>query len=174
MKQLLTAVAIMMVFAVAAVIAGHTEIKKLDAETTTETTTTTTTKIETTTTTETETVSKTTEIETTTETTTLNSLAEQGKFYIGRMYITGYTAEEGFPEGSATASGVGVQRGICAMNRFEMQELGISYGDYLYIEGLGRYQVMDCTADYITNTIDIWVPTNEEAYSITGYREVYR
>jgi len=32
------------------------------------------------------------------------------------MYITGYTAEEGFPEGSATASGYGVRSGYCALN----------------------------------------------------------
>ena len=108
--------------------------------------------------------------ETTSETSTEN---KKEKRLLGTFKITGYTAEEGFGYGSDTASGVGCRPGICAMNRFEMRELGISYGDYIYVEGLGKYQVADCTADRITNTVDIWVYTNAEAYSITGYREVY-
>ena len=126
-------------------------------------------------TTETTTIKETTtqeaEITTTSEISTEN---KKEKRSLGTFKITGYTVEEGFGYGSVTASGkTGCKPGICAMNRFEMRELGLSYGDYIYVEGLGTYQVMDCTADRITNTVDIWVYTNAEAYSITGYREVY-
>ena len=90
--------------------------------------------------------------------------------YIGTMWITGYTAEEGFPEGSATASGYGVRPGYCAMNAKQRRSLGISYGDQIRVEGLGTYLVMDCGCDW--GVVDIWLYTNAEAYSITGSRAV--
>lgn len=145
------------------------EIKLTAAETTTEPVT--TTVQETTTETVTETTTETTTT-TTTVTTTLNSLAEQGKDYLGRFYITGYTAEEGFPRGSATASGAGVREGYCALNDSQRKALGIKYGDYIYVEGLGKYQVMDCGCR--SGVVDIWVPTNAEAFAMTGYYEVYK
>lgn len=91
--------------------------------------------------------------------------------YIGTFWITGYTAEEGFYEGSATASGHGVRSGYCAMNSDQRRSLGISYGDQIYVEGLGTYTVMDCGCDW--GAVDIWVHTNAEAYAITGNRSVY-
>lgn len=91
--------------------------------------------------------------------------------YIGTMWITGYTAGEGFPEGSATASGYGVRSGYCAMNDSQRRSLGISYGDRIYVDGLGTYTVMDSGCGW--GVVDIWVQTNAEAYRITGYREVY-
>lgn len=91
--------------------------------------------------------------------------------YIGTMWITGYTAEEGFPEGSATASGYGVRPGYCAMNAEQRRSLGISYGDYIYVEGLGTYTVMDCGCGW--GVVDIWVYSNAEAYAMTGYYDVY-
>ena len=91
---------------------------------------------------------------------------------LGRFYVTGYTAEEGFAEGSETASGVGCRPGICAMNDSERRALGIKYGDSIYVEGLGEFEVRDCTAPWITNTVDIWCYTDAEAYAITGYYEV--
>jgi len=90
---------------------------------------------------------------------------------LGRFYITGYTAEEGFAEGSATASGVGCRPGICAMNNTQRKELGIEWGDSIYIEGLGTYQVQDCGCAY--GVIDIWFRTNATAYRCTGYYDVY-
>jgi len=91
--------------------------------------------------------------------------------FIGTMYITGYTAEEGFQEGSATASGYGVRPGYCALNNSQRQSLGISYGDKIYIEGLGTYTVMDCGCSW--GVVDVWVYTNAEAYTITGNYAVY-
>lgn len=91
--------------------------------------------------------------------------------YIGRMYVTGYTAEEGFYEGSPTASGVGAGPGTCAMNNSQRRSLGIKYGDRIYVEGLGTYTVTNCGCDW--GVVDIWLYTNAEAYSITGYYNVY-
>ena len=91
--------------------------------------------------------------------------------YIGRMYVTGYTAEEGFPLYSATSSGYGVRPGYCALNNSQRQALGISYGDQIYVEGLGTYTVMDCGCSW--GVVDIWLYTNAEAYAITGYYDVY-
>ena len=91
--------------------------------------------------------------------------------YIGRMYVTGYTAEEGFPLYSATSSGYGVRPGYCAMNSDQRRALGISYGDQIYVEGLGTYTVMDCGCPW--GVVDIWLYTNAEAYAITGYYNVY-
>ena len=93
------------------------------------------------------------------------------KKLLGTFYITGYTAEEGFPYGSTTASGVGVKPGICAMNNSQRKELGIKYGDKIYIDGLGTFTVADCGCAY--GVVDIWVYTNAEAYSMTGYYNVY-
>lgn len=90
---------------------------------------------------------------------------------LGRMYITGYTAEEGFPEGSATASGYGVRSGYCALNNSQRQSLGLRYGDQIYVEGLGTYTIMDCGCGW--GVVDIWVYSNAEAYAMTGYYDVY-
>lgn len=106
-----------------------------------------------------------------TQTTESESVDDSFDGYIGRMYITGYTAEEGFPEGSATSSGYGVRPGYCAMNSDQRRALGISYGDRIYVEGLGTYTVMDCGCSW--GVVDIWLYTNAEAYAITGYYNVY-
>lgn len=103
----------------------------------------------------------------TTETQTESSVGG----YIGIMYVTGYTAEEGFPLYSATSSGYGVRPGYCAMNSDQRRALGISYGDQISVEGLGTYTVMDCGCSW--GVVDIWLYTNAEAYAITGYYNVY-
>lgn len=91
---------------------------------------------------------------------------------IGRFKITGYTAEEGFVYGATTASGtIGCKPGICAMNNTRRKELGLKYGDQIYVEGLGTFTVADCGCNY--NVVDIWVYTNQEAANLTGYRDVY-
>ena len=91
--------------------------------------------------------------------------------YIGSLKVTGYTDEEGFTYGSATASGVPIGEGMCALNNTQRQELGISYGDKIYIEGLGTYTVVDCGCRY--GVVDVWFWTNAEAYAVTGYYDVY-
>lgn len=114
---------------------------------------------------------KPTERESTTEALWLPSPELDEPQHLGKFYITGYTAEEGFAEGSATASGIGCRPGICAMNNQQRKELGIKYGDSIFIEGLGIYQVQDCGCAY--GVIDIWCYKNAEAYALTGFYEVY-
>ena len=137
-------------------------------------------------TTETETTTETTTKSTTKATTTTKKVKttatlpadfvyddEMGEHTIplGRFYITGYTAEEGFPEGRDTASDVGCRPGICAMNNAQRKELGIEWGDSIYIDGLGTYQVQDCGCAY--GVIDIWFRSNATAYKYTGHYYVY-
>jgi len=130
-----------------------------------------TTKRETTTHPPTTTAKPTTEVETTTEAKTTTKAETKTKSYgvkaqsvdkkkedavgskIGNFRITGYTAEEGFVYGATTASGMGCRPGICAMNNSRRKELGIEYGDKIYVEGLGTYVVADCGCSY--NTVDI-------------------
>ena len=102
----------------------------------------------------------------------LPATTTNNKQFIGYMKVTGYTAEEGFYAGKLTASGHPCEDGICAMNNTRRKELGIKYGDQIYIEGLGTYTVYDCGCSY--NTIDIWLRTNREAYAITGHYNIYR
>ncbi len=100
--------------------------------------------------------------------------AEKGA-YIGNFKITGYTAEEGFKYGAQTASydshGYTCRPGICAMNSQRRKDLGLKYGDQIYVEGLGTFTVADCGCNY--NVVDIWVYTNKEAEEITGHYNVY-
>ena len=95
--------------------------------------------------------------------------------YMGRFWITGYTDEEGFYYGKQTASydthGFTCKPGICAMNTSRRKELGLKWGDQIYVEGIGTLIVADCGCSY--NTVDVWVYTDAEADSITGYRDVY-
>lgn len=49
---------------------------------------------------------------------------------------------------------------------------GYSYGQRIYIEGLGFYIVED-TGGFSKNTIDIFCNNHTECYAITGYRQVY-
>ena len=116
-------------------------------------------------------VEESTEKKTNSSTTTqaAETTVKSGK--IGKFKITGYTAEEGFSYGATTASGVGCKPGICAMNNTRRKELGLSYGDQIYIEGLGTFTVADCGCNY--NVVDVWVYTNSEAANLTGYRDVY-
>ena len=97
--------------------------------------------------------------------------AQTGTTYLGVYLITGYTAEAGFPAGQATHSGYPVGPGICAMNYWQRISLGIEWGEQVYIEGLGTFTVYDSGCPW--GIIDIWVETNEQAYSITEYYDVY-
>ena len=94
-----------------------------------------------------------------------------GRIPLGSFLITGYTAEAGFPEGQATHSGYPVGPGVCAMNYWQRITLGIEWGEQLEIVGLGTFTVYDSGCPY--GVVDVWVPTNVEAYAMTEYYEVY-
>ena len=94
-----------------------------------------------------------------------------GRIPLGLFLITGYTAEAGFPEGQATHSGHPVGPGVCAMNYWQRITLGIEWGEQLEIVGLGTFTVYDSGCPY--GVVDVWVPTNAEAYAMTAYYDVY-
>ena len=91
--------------------------------------------------------------------------------YLGTFLITGYTAEAGFPVGQATHSGAPVGPGVCAMNYWQRIGLGIEWGTEIYIEGIGTFTVLDSGCEW--GVVDVWVPTNEEAFNMTAYHNVY-
>ena len=54
--------------------------------------------------------------------------------YLGTFIITGYYAAEG-KSGQRSATGMPlVPYGTCAMNRYQIKELGLHYGDYITVE----------------------------------------
>ncbi len=98
--------------------------------------------------------------------------SESKNGYIGNFKITGYYAGEG-DVGQVSASGMAMSAfQTCAMNNTRRKELGINYGDYITVSGIGSLRVVDCGCSY--NTIDVYVNSKEEAYSITSYRDVYK
>lgn len=86
--------------------------------------------------------------------------------YIGKMRITGYVAT-----GNRTASGVYPYVGGVAMNNAQRKELGIKWGDKIYIDGLGTYVVFDCGCK--RNVVDVFCNTVPECYALTSYADVY-
>lgn len=85
---------------------------------------------------------------------------------IGKMRITGYVAT-----GNRTASGVYPYVGGVAMNNAQRKELGIKWGDKIYIDGLGTYVVFDCGCK--RNVVDVFCNTVPECYALTSYADVY-
>lgn len=102
---------------------------------------------------------------------TSNSISVTGSC-IGTFWVTGYHAGEGHV-GQVSATGMPlVPWGTCAMNRFQIKDLGLSYGDYITVSGVGTLRIVDNGCSY--GTVDVYVNNNSEAYSLTGYKNVYR
>lgn len=145
---------------------------------TTSTTTTTSTSTTSTTTTTTTTETTTTET-TTTEATTSNDDEDEDvdtysddeydydTSYIGNFRITGYIST-----GNCTASGTWPSSGrTIAMNSGKMSDLGLDYGDIIYIDGIGTFVLEDCGCAY--ETIDIFCDSESECYELTSYADAY-
>ena len=151
-------------------------------ETTTSTSTTSSTSMTTTTSTSTTTITTET---TTTETTTTEATASNDDeeedvdtysdddendyetSYIGNFRITGYIST-----GNCTASGTWPSSGrTIAMNSGKMSDLGLEYGDLIYIDGIGTFVVEDCGCSY--DTIDIFCDSESECYELTSYADAY-
>ena len=95
-----------------------------------------------------------------------------GETYLGNFKITGYYSGEG-RVGQVSATGMPlVPWGTCAMNRYRIKDLGLHYGDYIIVEGIGTFKIVDNGCSY--NTIDIYVNSRSEAYNLTSNRNVYR
>ncbi len=89
--------------------------------------------------------------------------------YLGNFRITGYYGD------SQTASGKTPKTNhTIAMNNAQRKELGLSYGDVIYIDGdtiKGYYTVEDCGCKW--GVIDVFCSSEAECYRITSYADAY-
>lgn len=89
--------------------------------------------------------------------------------YLGDFRITGYYGD------SQTASGKTPKTDhTIAMNNAQRKELGLSYGDVIYIDGdtiKGYYTVEDCGCKW--EVIDVFCSSEVEHYRITSYADAY-
>jgi hypothetical protein len=85
---------------------------------------------------------------------------------LGSMKITGYVST-----GSPTASGEMPYVGGVAVNSAFMTDYGLSYGDTVYIDGLGYYTLNDTGCQY--GVVDVFCQAVDECYLLTSYAEVY-
>jgi len=86
---------------------------------------------------------------------------------LGNFKITGYV-----DTGNATASGVYPKSNhTVAMNKSQMHELGLKYGDTIYIEDLGEFTIEDCGCNW--EVVDVFCDSVSECYKITSYKDVY-
>lgn len=87
--------------------------------------------------------------------------------YLGNFRITGYVAT-----GNKTASGTWPSAGrTIAMNNGQRKELGLSYGDQIYIDGLGTYTLEDSGCAY--GRIDVFCNSVSECYALPPYLDAY-
>ena len=96
--------------------------------------------------------------------------------YIGDLKITGYVANCehccGKSDGlTASMTEATVGRTV-AMNRTDMKNLGIEFGDVIYINGIGERVVEDTGCGQ--GVIDVVCNSHEDCYKITGTYEVLR
>lgn len=97
-----------------------------------------------------------------------------GVIPFGEFYITGYTPTCEHCCGKSdgiTASGVvaSVERTV-AMHQIDMNNLGIEYGDSIYIEGIGERVVEDTGCRQ--GVIDVACASHEDCYKVTRYATV--
>lgn len=95
--------------------------------------------------------------------------------YIGEFKITGYDAKCehccGKSDGiTASMTKATVGRTV-AMNRQQMRELGLEYGDVICIEGIGERVIEDTGCG--RGTIDVVCEDHAACYKITGYYDIY-
>jgi hypothetical protein len=134
-------------------------------DTTTESTTTHTTTVVTTSTD----ASTTSEEVTTDETTTVEEVVTEtvNEVYLGNFRITGYVAT-----GCKTASGTWPAAGrTIAMNKSQMNALGLEYGDQIRVDGLGTYTLEDCGCK--SGRIDVFCNSVKECYALPSYLDAY-
>ena len=80
--------------------------------------------------------------------------------YIGAFVITGYCEKCNGGFDDLTSIGTKLIAGVTvAMNRDQMKELGLKYGDHIYIDGLGERIIQDCGCEY--GKIDVVCPADQ-------------
>jgi 3D (Asp-Asp-Asp) domain-containing protein len=79
------------------------------------------------------------------------------------MFVTGYTCQ---PYCGATASGEPVGPGAAACPP------DVDFGTQLMIEDVGIVTCLDRYAPSLSRRVDVWMPTVEACYAITGWHNV--
>jgi 3D (Asp-Asp-Asp) domain-containing protein len=71
-----------------------------------------------------------------------------------------------------TSSGIRVRDGILALSRDLENNLDMSFGDQVTLEGLGTYSFQDRMASYKRMQADIWMPGRSEALQFGVKRNI--
>ena len=87
--------------------------------------------------------------------------------YLGYFRITGYVSS-----GTKTASGTwpAVGRTI-AMNKSQLNSLGLEWGDTIRIDGIGTFTLEDCGCK--SGVIDIYCNSVSACYDLTSHADAY-
>jgi hypothetical protein len=109
------------------------------------------------------------EVTTDESTTTVEEVVTEtvNEVYLGNFRITGYVAT-----GCKTASGTWPAAGrTIAMNKSQMNSLGLEYGDQIRVDGLGTYTLEDCGCK--SGRIDVFCNSVKECYALPSYLDAY-
>jgi 3D (Asp-Asp-Asp) domain-containing protein len=120
---------------------------------------------------ESSTVEETTEIELTTV-----KYEDIPKFReLDRFYITGYTPTCTHCCGKADGIGASGRKIVVgesvAMNRTDMKNFGLEYGNKIYIEGIGERVIVDTGCGQ--GVVDVACDSHESCNDVTGYYRVH-
>ena len=102
-----------------------------------------------------------------TTTTTTTVAVDENETYLGYFRITGYVST-----GNQTASGTWPSAGrTIAMNRSQLDSLGLEWGDTIRIDGLGTYTLEDCGCK--SGVIDVFCNSVSACYDLTSHADAY-
>jgi hypothetical protein len=100
-------------------------------------------------------------------TTTTTVTVDENETYLGYFRITGYVST-----GNQTASGTWPSAGrTIAMNRYQLDSLGLEWGDTIRIDGLGTYTLEDCGCK--SGVIDVFCNSVNACYDLTSHADAY-
>lgn len=94
---------------------------------------------------------------------------------LGRFKITGYTPTCTHCCGKSDGIGASGRKIVVgesvAMNRTDMKNFGLEYGDKIYIEGIGEREIVDTGCEQ--GKVDVACDSHESCFAITGYYRVH-
>lgn len=94
---------------------------------------------------------------------------------LGRFKITGYTPTCTHCCGKSNGIGASGRKVVVgesvAMNRADMKNFGLEYGDRIYIEGIGEREIVDTGCKQ--GRVDVACDNHESCFAVTGYYRVH-
>lgn len=94
---------------------------------------------------------------------------------LGRFKVTGYTPTCTHCCGKSNGIGASGRKVVVgesvAMNRTDMKNFGLEYGDKIYIEGIGEREIVDTGCGQ--GVVDVACDSHESCRAITGYYRVH-